>query len=110
MFERVSSAKEYDGTGIGLAIVKKAVERMGGKLGVKSGYLFKLSPVGFFRCGAAADETVETVLESARFRIDQPRRSNSLRQRYPVNQIGGRFHLIWLISVCLQAQLELAIA
>jgi signal transduction histidine kinase len=36
IFERVHSAQEYDGTGIGLAIVRKAVERMGGSVGVES--------------------------------------------------------------------------
>lgn len=34
MFERVD--KQYEGTGIGLAIVRKAAERMGGNVGVKS--------------------------------------------------------------------------
>ena len=34
MFERLS--REYEGTGIGLAIVKKAAERMGGTVGVSS--------------------------------------------------------------------------
>jgi len=36
MFERVHSAQEYEGTGIGLAIVRKNVERMGGTVGVQS--------------------------------------------------------------------------
>jgi PAS domain S-box-containing protein len=36
MFERINSAKEYQGTGIGLAIVRKAAERMGAQLGFES--------------------------------------------------------------------------
>ena len=36
MFERVCRAADYEGTGIGLAIVRKAAERMGGSAGVES--------------------------------------------------------------------------
>ena len=36
MFERVHPEKHYEGTGIGLAIVRKAVERMNGAVGVES--------------------------------------------------------------------------
>jgi signal transduction histidine kinase len=36
MFERLHPAGEFEGTGIGLAIVRKAVQRMGGKFGVES--------------------------------------------------------------------------
>jgi PAS domain S-box-containing protein len=36
MFERIHPASKYDGTGVGLAIARKAVQRMGGKIGVES--------------------------------------------------------------------------
>lgn len=36
MFERIHPKLNYDGTGVGLAIVRKAVERMGGKVGMES--------------------------------------------------------------------------
>ncbi len=36
MFERVHADGKYEGTGIGLAIVRKAVEKMGGKVGLES--------------------------------------------------------------------------
>ncbi|MGZ4975058.1 MAG: sensor histidine kinase, partial [Limisphaerales bacterium] len=36
IFERLHSGNKYPGTGIGLAIVQKGIERMGGKTGVDS--------------------------------------------------------------------------
>jgi PAS domain S-box-containing protein len=36
MFHRIHTEKEYEGSGIGLAIVRKAVERMRGKVGLES--------------------------------------------------------------------------
>ena len=36
MFERAHADKNYEGTGIGLAIVKKGIERMGGSVGLQS--------------------------------------------------------------------------
>ncbi|HWX22147.1 MAG TPA: ATP-binding protein [Candidatus Binatia bacterium] len=36
LFERINTTKEYEGTGIGLTIVRKAAERMNGQVGFKS--------------------------------------------------------------------------
>jgi PAS domain S-box-containing protein len=36
MFERIHPESKYEGTGIGLAIVRKAVEKMGGRVGLES--------------------------------------------------------------------------
>lgn len=36
MFQRIHPASDYEGTGIGLAIVRRAVERMGGRVGFDS--------------------------------------------------------------------------
>jgi len=36
MFERINLAAEYEGTGVGLTIVRKAAERMGAQLGFES--------------------------------------------------------------------------
>jgi len=36
MFQRIHTGNEYEGTGIGLAIVRKAAERMRGEVGLES--------------------------------------------------------------------------
>jgi signal transduction histidine kinase len=58
MLERVGDLQRYEGTGIGLAIVHRAVQRMGGACGVESApgrgsrFWFDLPAVPLFRCGA----------------------------------------------------------
>lgn len=37
IFQRLHSTAQYEGSGIGLAIVRKAVDRMGGRVGVEAG-------------------------------------------------------------------------
>jgi signal transduction histidine kinase len=36
LFERLHAGQEYPGTGLGLALVRKGIERMGGRVGLKS--------------------------------------------------------------------------
>jgi len=36
LFQRLHRSSEYSGTGVGLAIVRRAVQRMGGQVGVES--------------------------------------------------------------------------
>jgi len=36
IFQRIHPASRYEGTGVGLAIVQRAAERMGGQVGVES--------------------------------------------------------------------------
>ncbi len=36
VFERLHGTEQYPGTGIGLAIVRKGIERMGGRVGLQS--------------------------------------------------------------------------
>ncbi|MFN3487103.1 MAG: ATP-binding protein, partial [Planctomycetota bacterium] len=36
VFERLHRPEDYPGTGIGLAIVRRGIERMGGRVGVES--------------------------------------------------------------------------
>ena len=36
MFERINPAEQFDGTGMGLTIVRKAIQRLGGRINFES--------------------------------------------------------------------------
>jgi signal transduction histidine kinase len=63
LFERLHSTREYPGTGIGLALVRKAVERMGGHVGLESepgkGSIFRIELPAFDSAIVSAREAVQ---------------------------------------------------
>jgi PAS domain S-box-containing protein len=65
LFQRLQPVGAYEGTGIGLAIVKKAVERMGGRVGVSS------------EVGQGSEFWVELALANGSVMPVEPRKSES---------------------------------
>jgi signal transduction histidine kinase len=98
VFERVHLSGSYPGTGIGLAIVQKSVERLGGQVGVESKvgegsrFWFELKLVA--RAGSGATESRPTACRSTspqpteRTRVTRPSSSSSQGQAESVPMEG----------------------
>jgi len=73
IFERFHQNKSYDGTGIGLAIVRKAVEKMGGQVGVTSdgitGSSFWIDLIAARSASASARVQVKSPLRTRSFQL-----------------------------------------
>jgi len=78
IFERLHPRENYPGTGIGLAIVSKAVERMDGRVGANSEE--NVGSTFWFELPAVNSETSGPALEKSPARAARPNPLGALRQ------------------------------